>query len=255
MSLTLFLDPGTVPDGTALPGNAQALINLIAQYIDVAGTNGFNGMNYGSDTPSPENRVYPWFKTDEDGNPIGLYSWNGSAWTPIPTGLATGTTAERPLDPTDGALFFDTTINVEIVYYGGSWHTAAGSPGDIKFVDTTTLAIALQRNPGWAQYSLATGRVVGAAGSGTSLTARAVGDLVGEEEHVLAVNEIPAHTHTTSLANANADGNDYNVDQGLSGHNAPGPAGSSTPQSSSTGGDEGHNNMQPTLFLFCLRKQ
>jgi len=254
MSLTLFLDPGVVPQGTPLPASAQELINLISEYTGIDGAEGFSGLNYGSDTPSPENRGYPWFKTDQDGNPIGLFSWNGSAWTAIPSTVASGTTEQRPLNPSTGTKFFDTTINVELIFYNGAWSTAAGSPGDTKFVNAPTIAEALARNPGWIQYAAAAGRVLGAAGSGTGLTARALGSQVGEENHILQVNEIPSHTHTTELANANADGNDYNLDQGLSGHNSPGPAGSSTPTSSSAGGDEGHNNMQPTLFLWCLIK-
>lgn len=255
MSLTIFLDPGDVPDGTPLPGNAQALVNLISQYTGISGTDGFNGINYGSDTPSPENRIYPWFKTDVDGNPIGLYSWNGSAWTPIPTTVASGTTAERPLSPGTGALFFDTTINVELIWYGGSWHTASGSPGDTKFVTATTIAAALAANPGWAQYTAANGRVLVGSGSGSGLTARAQGSTFGEENHTLSISEMPSHSHTTELANANADGNDYNIDQGLSGHNAPGPAGFSSPASSSTGADGAHNTMQPSIALFLLYKQ
>jgi len=254
MSLSLFLAPGTVPFGTQLPGNAQALVNLISQYTGIDGDDGFNGINYGSDTPSPENRQYPWFKTDVDGNPIGLYSWNGSAWVPIPSTVASGTTAQRPVNPGVGTKFFDTSINVELIYYNGAWSTSAGSPGDIKFVNAETIEAAILKNPGWDQYSAANGRVIGAAGSGTGLTARAVGSTVGEENHILTINELAAHTHTTSLANANADGNDYNTDQGLSGHNAPGPAGSSTPVSSSAGGDAAHNNMQPSIFLWCLQK-
>lgn len=255
MSLTIFLDPGTVPAGTALPGNAQALVNLISQYTGISGTDGFNGINYGSDTPSPENRIYPWFKTDVNGNPIGLYSWNGSAWTPIPTTVASGTTAERPLAPGTGALFFDTTISVELIWYGGSWHTASGSPGDTKFVTALTSAAALAANPGWALYTPLNGRVPVGAGAGSGLTTRAQGATFGEENHVLAISEMPAHSHTTSLANANADGNDYNLDQGLSGHDVPGPAGSSTPASSSVGGGESHNTCQPSLALWCLFKQ
>jgi hypothetical protein len=255
MALNLFLAPGTVPDGDPLPGNLQALINVVAQYMGIDGADGFSGMNYGSDTPSPENRSYPWFKTDTDGNPIGLYSWNGSAWVAIPTIVASGPTGSRPLNPAVGTKYLDTTINVELMFNNGAWTTAAGSPGDIKFVNTDTIENALLVNPGWIQYGAASGRVIGAAGSGTGLTARAVGATVGEENHTLTINELPSHTHTTELANANADGNDYNTDQGLSGHNAPGPAGSSTPQSSAIGGDAAHNTMQPTIFLWCLQKQ
>lgn len=254
MSLTLFLDPGVVPDGTPLPSSAQALIDMIAQYTGIDGAEGFSGMNYGASTPSPENRQYPWFKTDTSGNPIGLYSWNGSAWTQIPSTVATGPTGSRPVSPGDGTKYFDTSINVELIFYSGSWHTTDGSPGDIKFCAAPTEAYALTQNPGWVICTAAAGRVLMGSGSGSGLTAREPLNFVGEENHVLSLTEMPAHTHTTDLANANADGNDYNLDQGLSGHNPPGLAGFSSPQSSSTGGDQGHNNIQPSLILVCIQK-
>lgn len=40
------------------------------------------------------------------------------------------------------------------------------------------------------------GRVMGAVGQGSGLTARAMGVSVGEETHTLTANEMPSHTHT-----------------------------------------------------------
>lgn len=40
------------------------------------------------------------------------------------------------------------------------------------------------------------GRVLGAIGNGNSLTAREMGDAVGEESHVMTLNEMVSHTHT-----------------------------------------------------------
>lgn len=255
MSLSLFLAAGTAPNGQTLPANAQALLDFMAQYVSIDGQDSFNGVNFGPSTPAPENRGYPWFKTDADYNPIGFYSWNGSAWVAIPTVIATGTTSQRPLSPATGTVFFDTTINVELTFERGQWRTSSGSPGDCKFVMALTEAAALTQNPGWAVDTAAYGRVIGGAGTGAGLTARAVGSTLGEEAHILAVNEMPAHTHTTSLANARADANSYAGDGGLSGHSPPGAAGSSTPQSSSTGNDAAHNTMQPSIFRVPLYKQ
>jgi microcystin-dependent protein len=40
------------------------------------------------------------------------------------------------------------------------------------------------------------GRIIGQPGRGVGLTARAMGDVVGSETHVLSAAELPSHTHT-----------------------------------------------------------
>lgn len=249
MSLNLFLTPGTTPFGGQLPGNLQALINVVCQYTGIAGAEGFSGLNFGPNTPSPENQAFPWFKTDANFNPIGLFAWNGSAWISTPLITPSGATGSRPIAPAVGSQFFDTTINVQLVYERGAWRTLSGSPGDVKFVDTDTIDNALLANPGWAEVSAAWGRTLGGAGAGSGLTSRAVGSTFGEETHTVAINELPAHTHGISVngARLRADGN------------AADPAGiipGRTPSDSDpTGGGAGMNIMQPTIFFFVLRKQ
>lgn len=90
------------------------------------------------------------------------------------------------------------------------------------------------------------GRALAVAGSGAGLTARALGEYLGEETHTLITSEMPAHTHTdrhlldTSGANVGYSG--------LTG-SAVGPQ-----ITGSTGGDGAHNNMQPTSFLNVMIK-
>lgn len=249
MSINLVITPGTVPFGTPLPANAQALVNFSAQYLGIEGDEFITFLNFGSATPSPEMRGYPWFKTDTDGNPIGLYAWNGSDWIATPQITPSGPTSGRPINPAVGTKFLDTTINVELMYERGQWRTAAGSPGDIKYVSAIDLDTAVQYNPGWQQFDAAVGRVIGGAGEGSGLTARSVGESIGEEDHILAINELPSHTHTTPVGgNAiQADGNAANPAGIISGVSA-GVTGA-------TGSDVGHNNMQPTIFMWVLAKQ
>lgn len=249
MSLNLFLAPGTVPSGTPLPGNSQALVNFISQYTGIDGDEGFSGINFGPNTPSPENRGYPWFKTDADFNPIGLFAWNGSTWVATPEITPSGPTASRPVNPAVGTQYFDTTINVQLVFERGQWRTSAGSPGDVKFVNTDTIENALTTNPGWMELSAAWGRVLGVAGSGSGLTARAVGTTFGEESHVITVNELPTHTHGISVngARLKADGNTGDPAGIIPGRTAS--------TSDPTGGGSAANVMQPTYFLFALQKQ
>lgn len=91
------------------------------------------------------------------------------------------------------------------------------------------------------------GRLFGVTGTGTGLTARAMGAKLGEENHVLTAQEMPVHTHFTYNNFSGTVGggvypafsyNDYgntvsNLTRG---------------RTSSTGGDAAHTEMQPTVF-------
>lgn len=89
------------------------------------------------------------------------------------------------------------------------------------------------------------GRVIVGAGTDTDLvTVYALGQWVGAKTHTLTIAEMPSHTHA--------------VGQGASGAGAiTVPIGPSRPnnapyQSGATGGDQPHNNMQPSLVLNYL---
>jgi microcystin-dependent protein len=119
------------------------------------------------------------------------------------------------------------------------------------------------------------GRVIGAVGSGSGLTTRSKGDEVGEETHQLTIPEMPSHNHTGTTS-SNATGITTNAAGGAnpglayrSGNNTAttldptsteldlvnttalvitDPTHAHTFTTSNTGGDQPHNNMQPTLF-------
>ena len=100
MALTPYLSPLTFPAGTEIPGTMQGLANLLAQYLAVNGLSELGGINFGPTTPSEANRDKPWFKTDGSYNPIGFFSWNGSAWVTFDTGaIPSGPTASRLTSP------------------------------------------------------------------------------------------------------------------------------------------------------------
>jgi len=86
----------------------------------------------------------------------------------------------------------------------------------------------------------ASGRVSVASGSGTGLTARAIGDIFGTEGHVLSVGELPSHTHTYDQVAATF------VDPGVSA-SIIGIDDINTVNTGATGGDEAHNNLQPSI--------
>ncbi len=191
MALNLTLSALSVPAGQQFPGTPQTFLNWAVQYISIAGQSTFNGINYGHTTPATADQDKPWFKTDNAYNPLGWYGWNGSAWTPIPMVAPSGPTATRPASPIAEQIYFDTDINCLLIYERSAWRTASGSPGDVKMVKATTITIALTNNPGWIQDPDSLGRVIGAAGSGSGLTARSYLDSVGAETVTIAKTNLP----------------------------------------------------------------
>jgi microcystin-dependent protein len=257
--LNLSLAPGTVPANDPLPSSAQALINYVSEYTGIQGGTAFNGINFGPNTPSPQNRGLPWFKTDAYGNPIGLFSWNGSAWVTIPTGVSAGSTANRPASPSNGSTYYDTTIGALILWNGtvGAWTTASGTVGDIKEVITADLPTALTNNPGWVQETTTLGYVIGAAstsGNGAA-TAHAQGSLIGEETHTLTVAEIAPHTHAEIYGTYTGQHQNGSQPSGVYPAVTPGSSGIPVASTASAGGGGGHNNIQPTAYLWRLVKQ
>lgn len=104
---------------------------------------------------------------------------------------------------------------------------------------------------GWVEFQDAAGRVIVGQGSSKDLSPRRYREIDGEEEHALAIAEMPAHTHPVrrdfdnppdflggSTAGFGVAENGNNGDR----VNVVGAAGGSRP----------HNNMQPYIVLvFC----
>lgn len=204
---------------------------------------------------------------------IGMYLYLGGSWVGITTNR--GTTAERPANPGEYEEYFDTDINVELLYYNGLWRTKSGSPGDVKFVTYATLSDALRYNPGWGLLSQAlsdagvNGRTLIAAHkdagatplatypADSGITARAAREKVGLEYVALTVAQLPAHAHEAwtgavrwlfGSAQTGSAGNHANVQ----GQTYGGVLQRFFTQN--TGSGESHGNMQPSLALWCLSK-
>lgn len=89
------------------------------------------------------------------------------------------------------------------------------------------------------------GRVPGGIGTGTGLTPRTLGDSVGAETHTLIPTELPDPI-TTLAGTAN-----FSITSGVDGiqSTSGGGLGGQDGVISNLGGDQPHNNMQPSLFV------
>ena len=67
----------------------------------------------------------------------------------------------------------------------------------------------------------------------------------GAKTHQLTISELPAHTHNVTMSTSDSD-NDFLSE----GNNT----GTSTFTTSSTGGDQAHNNLQPYITAYMWRK-
>lgn len=208
-----------------------------------------------------------WVRVTADNRVNGMFFlWNGS-WQPL-FNFSTGTTAERPANPIDFEKFYDTDIECQIWFERGQWRTVHGSVGDVKYVSWPTQSDALARNPGWELLGTGAtsnvnwrGRVLSQAASdqggspafsmvtAAGITPRAAGDLFGSETHTLITDEIPSHQHHYSTnRGAGTDGD------GAAAWNQPDAGAPAEFDVDAEGGDQPHNNVQPCLALFCLRK-
>ncbi len=140
----------------------------------------FSVWNYGSDTPSVDNRGIPWHRINTDGSPDRDYDFFNGAWSslhPVPPGVITMWMG----DPT--------TIDT---FDGGEAGTVSAQTGPMWEIVTTMAA-----------------RVpigVGALPSGTALATGATG---GEENHTLLVAEMPKHKFQC-----------FSADPDIQGHNS-----------------------------------
>ena len=203
-----------------------------------------------------------------DGSPIGANSASTGAFTTLSTtGLATLATVDINGGAIDGTAIGATTAStVAATTITGTTVTASGNVnttgGELQINGTNVLEkvypvgsiyinASISTNPAtllgfgtWVAFGA--GKViVGLDSSDTDFdTAEETG---GAKTHTLTTSEIPSHTHTTTIGVA-------------SGGSAPGALENRTPTggvdytSSSTGGGQAHNNLQPYIVAYMWKR-
>jgi len=188
-------------------------------------------------------------------------------WVPLNTG-GSGATGARPANPVDFQVFYDTDIEAAIWWERGTWRTLSGVRGDVKFVTWPTSVEALTRNPGWEILGTGEinnpawrGRVIGQATKdgtldlslGAGVTTHLQGATFGEETHALTATENGPHNHKISLETDGTTNGAFNYAKWESSINAT-PSHPDAENTSTSGDGTPHNNIQPTLALWTLRK-
>jgi microcystin-dependent protein len=209
---------------TYCPSNYQQLANDIisgtqATFNSAIGNSFFN---FGSTTPALNNQVYPWL--DENGD---WWVFNGGYWA-RQNPVAAGSSERR--------IFVGTSTDV-LSYDGGDGTVYSGNPyaGSMWQLDNAFDA----RFPVGAGTFAASG-VVNVNGTATSTA------VVGEDQHTLSVQEMPAHTHnffplvTADANNGGANGVQYGTTA-----NVP---------TSSTGDGAAHNNLPPFYGVYFIKR-
>lgn len=211
-----------VPEGLCFDNWSDA-IPVMVQYM-FARFNG-NEINTGSSTPAAEDRDKPWFRTNSDGTDDGVWTFYNGFWIqkhPLPTGAI--------------ILWEGAVANID-TYDGGETAAVTNITGPF-FERTTTLDARSPIGPGTFP-------------SGTVLN---IGDQIGEEKHILTIAELASHTHPFATTNGqqvlaqvtSGKVNDINRTGSLD------YAFADPPQN--TGGDTGHNTVQPSLVINFLRR-
>lgn len=218
------------------------------------------------ETTPPSGDPALWFKVSAT-KFFGIYFFINGKWVPVT--LTSGPTASRPVTPYEFQQYYDNEIESLIWFERGQWRTVSGTPGDLKYVSWPTSDEALRRNPGWEIFgtndssnTALRGRIIGQAtmdapgspnardlGIGGGITKRKPGDTFGTETHTLILEEIPSHSHTIEgygIVTSNLTPKIIADDDRLST--------ATTHNTGFAGGGNSHNNLQPTVAFWCLRK-
>lgn len=196
-----------------------------------------------------------------------------------------GTTANRPTNPATLEQYWDTSIACLIHWERDAWRTVSGTPGDVKFTTHSKASDATTDNPGWevlgtgdSNNAAWRGCVIGQAtrdssGLETDLsmtspaTSHSARTVIGTEEHQLTAEETPVRQHrhnvgveisgTTDFAEAGEIRSNGGFQTVWVDSDPPDSEVGRTRESASSleTDNDPHNIIQPTLYLWTLRKK
>jgi microcystin-dependent protein len=184
-----------IPTGQSLDANqyAQILVSNLQAYISGQFLTGQIG---GS---APTTDIGPWFN-----NGVWYY-WDPGSQQYIPQSLTSSF-------PTGSIIDFGGIVApTGFVLCDGSLYLRTGAMAGLFSVIGTSYGAG----DGSSTFAVpdARGRVGLGTGAGSGLTARTIGQKLGEENHVLAVSELASHNHTQN-AHAHADAGHLHSDSG-----------------------------------------
>ena len=172
--MSFKINPVTVPEGACIPGDAQSMVNFIAQNLQLVLSTTFTGLIVQQATPDAVDRDKAWLRLGASGEPIRLYSWYAGFWVSqhaIPTSDKRRYVVENASDANIRTIDLD------------------ADPGAIPATEFT--------GPFWEVDTDYAGRMIIAEGtlteSGLVLTSTDEG---GSDEATLTALNMASHTHT-----------------------------------------------------------
>lgn len=197
----------------------SADIPVIASYLRALFSGG--EINTGSSTPAAEDRGKPWYRTNSDGTDDGWWTFYGGFWI-----------QKHP-------AFTGTVIMYE------------GALGDLPTLDGgEAAAVTNITGPFWEEVTEIRARSPIHPGTLPSGTIIAVGDDIGEEEHVMEITELIEHRHDIP----------YSGQGGLSGDGAhilngtPVHTGDHFTSNTGSATPEGMNVIHPVHGIYFIRR-
>lgn len=232
MTATVLIQgiPPTLPENYC-PADWQEFVNKIIEEsqftMNIDGPIAF--YNYGPTEPSAENRVYPWLRTIA-GAVDRWYSYKNGNWVSL-----------HPIAAADyeRRLYIGSTVDLE-TYDGGDTDAIGDASGPMWEVDTDFAG----RSP------------MGPGAVPDSTTTVTVGNDFGSGVHTLIEDELPAHTHPTTLDAMGVDSGTFRTAL-FDVSNTPSSAvvvDGYTLTPDLTGGDDAHNNLHPVRGIYVIKR-